>query len=76
MSNEVVSNDQFPGGYAGQVLRVDLSANKTTVEKLDSNFCRKFLGGAGFVAHYLYSEIKQGIDPLGPIISFFLPSAR
>ncbi len=66
MSNEEASNEQIPGGYAGQVLRVDLSANRTTVEKLDSKFCRKFLGGAGFVAHYLYSEIKQGIDPLGP----------
>ena len=61
-----MATDQMPGGYAGKILRVDLSGKKTTIEKIDSKFCRKFLGGAGFVAHYLYTEIKLGIDPLGP----------
>jgi aldehyde:ferredoxin oxidoreductase len=57
---------QILGGYAGKILRVDLSEKKTTVEEPGSKFYRKFLGGAGFIAYYLYKEIKQGIDPLGP----------
>jgi len=58
--------EQKSGGYAGKILRVNLTNNKITVEELEEKFCRKYLGGAGFVAYYLYNEIKQGIDPLGP----------
>jgi aldehyde:ferredoxin oxidoreductase len=59
-------SEQKPKGYAGKILRVDLSRNKITIEELDSKFCRKYLGGAGFIAYFLYKEIKPGIDPLGP----------
>ncbi len=58
--------EQTPGGYAGKILRVNLSANTTSVEELDRKFCRKYIGGAGFIAYYLYKELKPGIDPLGP----------
>ena len=58
--------EKAPDGYAGKILRVNLSTNTTSVEELDEKFCRKYLGGAGFVAYYLYTEIKPGIDPLGP----------
>ena len=54
------------GGYAGKMLRVNLSTNTTSVEELDEKFCRKYIGGAGFIAYYLYKELKPGIDPLGP----------
>ena len=26
---------------------------------------RRYLGGAGFIAYYLWKELKQGADPLG-----------
>jgi len=58
--------EQAPGGYAGKILRVNLSTNTTSVEELDEKFCRKYIGGAGFIAYYLYKELKPGIDPLGP----------
>jgi len=58
--------EQPPGGYAGKILRVNLSNNTTSVEKKKKKFCRKYIGGAGFVAYYLYKELKPGIDPLGP----------
>ncbi|MFC1898757.1 aldehyde ferredoxin oxidoreductase family protein [Chloroflexota bacterium] len=58
--------EQLPGGYAGKILRADLSKNTTSVEELDEKLCRKYLGGAGFIAHYLYKELKPGVDPLGP----------
>jgi aldehyde:ferredoxin oxidoreductase len=55
-----------PKGYNGKVLRVDLSNGKVAIEKIDDSFCRKYLGGAGFIAHHLLSGTKPGIDPLGP----------
>ena len=58
--------EQPPGGYAGKILRVNLSANTTSVEEPDEKFYRKYIGGAGFIAHYLHKELKLGIDPLGP----------
>ena len=54
------------GGYNGKVLRVDLTTEKVTTEPIDAPFCRKYLGGAGFIAYYLLAEFKPGIDPLGP----------
>jgi len=54
------------GGYNGKVLRVDLTREKMTIEKTDEEFCTKYLGGAGFIAHYLLTEVNPGIDPLGP----------
>ncbi len=57
--------EQPPGGYAGKILRVNLSDNTTFVEEIDEKFCRKYIGGAGFIAYYLYKELKPGIDPLG-----------
>ena len=58
--------EQPLGGYAGKILRVNLPANTTSVEELDEEFCRKYIGGAGFIAYYLYKELKPGTDPLGP----------
>lgn len=53
-------------GYAGKILRVDLSAERTSVEEPPESFYRRYLGGNGFVAHYLLKEVPQGADPLGP----------
>jgi len=55
----------LPGGYNGKVLRVDLTNGKATTEQIDDPFCRKYLGGTGFIAYYLLHELKGGIDPLG-----------
>jgi aldehyde:ferredoxin oxidoreductase len=55
----------IPGGYSGKVLRVDLTSETVTTERIDFSFCRKYLGGAGFIAYYLLTELKPGIDPLG-----------
>ncbi|GAG91067.1 unnamed protein product, partial [marine sediment metagenome] len=37
-----------------------------SADALDELFCRKYLGGAGFVSYFLLKELRQGIDPLGP----------
>ncbi|HJX13614.1 MAG TPA: aldehyde ferredoxin oxidoreductase family protein [Dehalococcoidales bacterium] len=54
------------GGYNGKILRVNLSKRTTKAEELDELFCRRYLGGAGFVAYYLWKEVKKGTDALGP----------
>ena len=53
-------------GYSGQILRVNLSQGTTSTDALDELFCRKHLGGAGFISYFLLKELQQGIDPLGP----------
>lgn len=55
---------EFPGGYNGTILRVNLTSKKIATESIDESFCRKYIGGAGFIAHYLLSEVKPDVDPL------------
>ncbi|MDO8567382.1 MAG: aldehyde ferredoxin oxidoreductase family protein [Dehalococcoidales bacterium] len=58
--------ENISSGYAGKVLRVNLSNQTTATEALNYSFCRKYLGGAGFVAYYLLKELAPRIDPLSP----------
>ena len=53
-------------GYNGKILRVNLTQGTTSTEQLEEAFCRKYLGGAGFITYYLMKELKPGIDPLSP----------
>jgi aldehyde:ferredoxin oxidoreductase len=54
------------GGYAGKLLRVNLSTGAIKKEKLDEETAYNFLGGRGYAANILYKELKQGTDALGP----------
>lgn len=58
-------NKEVSGGYHGKILRVNLSTKKTATEAIDELFCRRYIGGAGFVAYYLWKELKPGTDALG-----------
>ena len=58
--------ENIPGGYSGKILRVNLSENTLSTENIDDAFCRKYIGGSGFIAYFLLKELKKGIDPLGP----------
>jgi aldehyde:ferredoxin oxidoreductase len=51
-------------GYMGSLLRVDLSAEKVTIEKPEEFLYRRYLGGRGLIAYFLLKETEQGIDPL------------
>jgi len=55
-----------PGGYNGKILRVNLSDSSIRAETTDEQWCRKYIGGAGFVAYFLWKELKPGVDALGP----------
>jgi len=56
----------MPAGYNSRVVRVNLSNNSILVEALDELFCRRYLGGAGFVSYYLLRELRRGTGPLSP----------
>jgi len=53
-------------GYAGKILKVDLTRRKTAIEPLKNKFCEKYIGGNGFAIRLLYDNTKSKIDPLSP----------
>jgi aldehyde:ferredoxin oxidoreductase len=53
------------GGYNGKILRVNLSTKKSSAELIDEQFCRRYIGGAGFVTYFLWKELMPTIDALG-----------
>lgn len=53
-------------GWAGTILRVDLTNEKIKKQDLPEELALKFLGGSGINAKILYDETEPGIDPLGP----------
>jgi aldehyde:ferredoxin oxidoreductase len=54
------------GGYNGKILRVNLTRKTLVDEPLAYEVARRYMGGAGFVAYYLWKELKGGEDALGP----------
>jgi len=57
---------QFTKGYAGNILRVNLSTGEVTTEPLSEELVRLFVGGRGIAAKILYDELEPGTDPLSP----------
>ena len=52
--------------YTGRVLRLDMTALTATVEPLDEEWARLYVGGKGLLLRYLFAELAPGIDPLSP----------
>jgi aldehyde:ferredoxin oxidoreductase len=71
-------------GYAGKILRVNLSNGRISKEEISEEMRRTFLGGRGFAAKILWDEVSD-IDPLseenkivfstGPLTGLPLPSS-
>ncbi|RLE64790.1 MAG: aldehyde ferredoxin oxidoreductase [Thermoprotei archaeon] len=53
-------------GWNGQLLRIDLSKEKITIQKYEEHLAIKYIGGRGFAAKILWHEIPAGADPLSP----------
>ena len=53
-------------GYAGNILRVDLSSGEVSYEPLTEELVHNYIGGRGFGAYYVYKEVPPGADPYGP----------
>ncbi len=61
-----MSDNRARGGYAGRILRVNLTNRTSSTQELPQEWIEKYIGGRGFVAKVLYDEVPAGTDPLGP----------
>ena len=50
-------------GYAGKLLRVNLSEKRVSKEDISETLRNEFLGGRGFAVKLLWDEVKN-VDPL------------
>jgi aldehyde:ferredoxin oxidoreductase len=53
-------------GYQGKILIADLTTGTITDEPLNEKYARDFLGGTGLAARYLFDQVDENTDPLGP----------
>ena len=56
----------FAGGYAGQILYVNLSDGSLQKKPLERDFAMKYVGGRGFSSRILWDELEPGIEPFSP----------
>lgn len=61
-------------GYAGKILRIDLSKNEIIKTPLPEELIAQYMGGRGFVAKILLDELPPNTDPLGPENLFVMAS--
>ncbi|NOY70106.1 MAG: aldehyde ferredoxin oxidoreductase family protein [Deltaproteobacteria bacterium] len=62
------------GGYAGQILYIDLTSGDIKKKALDTDFARDNIGGLGFITRLYIDLIKKGPapDPLSPDNPFII----
>jgi aldehyde:ferredoxin oxidoreductase len=53
-------------GYNGKIAKIDLGRQSINVEEPEESLYKKYLGGRGLGAYYLFKDLKPKIDPLGP----------
>ena len=53
-------------GYAGKILRVNLTTDKTVVQELQRDMAYNFLGGSGFGTKILWDEVGPNVEPFSP----------
>ncbi len=53
-------------GWAGVILRVDLSNSTIERHLMDEHLCKNFVGGRGISAKILFDEVGPEIEPLSP----------
>ena len=53
-------------GWAGTILRVNLTTGELVKEPLSRDFAKKYIGGSGMGVRILYDEVGPEVDPLGP----------
>lgn len=53
-------------GYAGKILRINLTKNQIKLQHTEKQLITGFLGGRGFNSKRLFDETRKGLDPLSP----------
>ena len=54
-------------GWAGRLLRVDLSSGRYWIQDIDPSILASFVGGRGLAVKLLWDELRPGVDPLSPL---------
>ena len=54
------------GGYAGKILKVNLSTGEIATEPLDYEVARRFIGGRGLATYLWMKMADPKVDPLSP----------
>jgi len=62
----------MPGGFAGRILRIDLSTSTSRVEPVPDSILRRYLGGGLLGTYYLLRETPAGQDPYDPAAPLML----
>ncbi len=53
-------------GFAGRILKIDLTSRAVEKSPLPESLVRTYLGGTGFAARFLYDNVPSNADALGP----------
>ncbi len=56
----------MPSGFAGKILRINLSEHTARAEPLDETLLRRYLGGGLLGVYFLLRETPAGQDPYDP----------
>ncbi|MGB9674546.1 MAG: aldehyde ferredoxin oxidoreductase N-terminal domain-containing protein, partial [Nanopusillaceae archaeon] len=51
-------------GYTGKILRVNLTTKRISVEELDKDILKKWIGGRGLGIYYFLKEVNPKVNPL------------
>lgn len=54
------------GGYAGKILRINLSNKKFHIEDLDLSLAKSLLGCLGIASKIMLEEVDPGVEPFSP----------
>jgi len=52
--------------FRGKLLNINLSTKEISVEPINQEHAKLFLGGAGYACRYLYNKLDKDTDPLSP----------
>ena len=53
-------------GFYNKILKIDLTKKKYSIETLEDDILKTYLGGKGLASYLLYTLNPPGIDPLAP----------
>jgi aldehyde:ferredoxin oxidoreductase len=53
-------------GFYGRILKIDVTLEQFSIEAIDDEIFKKYLGGKGLATHLLYELNPPGVDPLAP----------
>ena len=80
-----MKSPHLPGGYAGNILFIDLTHRNYCKEKLDTGLIEKFVGGPGIGFNFLHKLLQPHVDPhsaenvlifgTGPLVGTPVPAA-